>query len=265
MTRLVLIFTLFGFLDEPTGHHLSTAGANVAKLSGVSTHLEVAAEGHSTKTETLRFFVGEVHPNQHMYLHAPGEQSDWPGAVHCLTADSSGGSESSVKATFEGVYKKVRFDSLEPGNKGAKLSFPDNHSDFVRYKASGKIQAGIVLCTDQQGAFGKLLPVQEKRPSSFSEQAEAEAYLAMWKKDFKKAYGKEYSDSEDPIGPPRTILDAKPLVAVEIAGTDKVLHLSRFETRSIAAHAYTTFLLDIYVNKKLLQQSRITVDTGVLG
>jgi hypothetical protein len=103
------------------------------------------------------------------------------------------------------------------------------------------------------------------RPLSAKEKLSVRAYVAAWRRDFKRMYGQSFNAEDNPTGPIRTLADAKILLVMRDEQGQAVLRVSMWKRISVGQHLYMLMVVDRLEGDRVRKTWTFGRAQGVMG
>ncbi len=148
--------------------------------------------------------------------------------------------------------------------------FPDNcaiDEGLAHYTGLAGLTAGMPVLA--YTGFGDLkadyTQAGRARPLSAKEKASVRAYVAAWRKDFKRIYRQPFNAEDNPTGPIRTLADAEILLVLRDPQGQAVLRVSMWKPISVGQHLYVLMVVDHLAGKQVRKTWTFGRAQGVMG
>jgi hypothetical protein len=148
--------------------------------------------------------------------------------------------------------------------------FPDNcetDEGLAHYTGLAGLTAGMPVLA--YAGFGGLkadyTQAGQARPLNAKEKLSVRAYVAAWRKDFKRIYRVPFNAEDNPTGPIRTLADAEIFVVMRDEQGQAVLRVSMWKRISVGQHQYMLMVVDRLENNRVRKTWTFGRAQGVMG
>jgi hypothetical protein len=148
--------------------------------------------------------------------------------------------------------------------------FPDNcdtDGGLAHYTGLAGLIAGMPVLA--YSGFGDLKAdykqAGQPRPLNAKEKSAVRAYVAAWRKDFRRTYRVSFNAEDNPTGPIRTLADAEIFLVMRNEQGQAVLRVSMWKRISVGQHQYMHMVVDRLENNQVRKTWTFWRSQGVMG